>query len=332
MTVTPRDNGFLVYVKREGKRYRYQAQTEAQGYAMEREILDAIEAGREPDPSVISAVSTSGKRTLGQVRDLAAANRWNGTKSGATALLNARIVVDIIGKDKPVEDVDDEDVDAVVSVLLAKGNSWATINRKMSALRTMLKLAHKRKWLAELPDMPHRKEGAGRIKFFTDADLLAIAGRTAMLGKDTEADLWVFLADTGARVSEALQLEWTAITATHGTFWKTKNDLPRTIPLTKRVQAMMVRRRDQSKPFDITYDQARGAWDRVKTLLNKDADGEWVIHTLRHTCASRLVQRGVALLVVKEWLGHKSIQQTMRYAHLAPANLDAAVHVLDAAE
>ena len=35
---------------------------------------------------------------------------------------------------------------------------------------------------------------------------------------------------------------------------------------------------------------------------------------LRHTCASRLVQRGVPLLVVKEWLGHNDIKMTLRYS------------------
>ena len=40
-----------------------------------------------------------------------------------------------------------------------------------------------------------------------------------------------------------------------------------------------------------------------------------------HTCVSRLVQRGVGLKVVQQWMGHKSIQITLRYAHLAPSNL-----------
>ncbi len=44
---------------------------------------------------------------------------------------------------------------------------------------------------------------------------------------------------------------------------------------------------------------------------------------------SRLVQRGVTIPVVKAWFGHNTIQITMRYAHFAPANLLAAVSVLE---
>lgn len=52
-------------------------------------------------------------------------------------------------------------------------------------------------------------------------------------------------------------------------------------------------------------------------------------HTLRHTFASHLVMRGVPLTAVMQLMGHHSMDETMRYAHLAPGFVGSAVRVLD---
>ena len=69
----------------------------------------------------------------------------------------------------------------------------------------------------------------------------------------------------------------------------------------------------------------------VGTAFNRnilDLNGD-VWHTLKHTTASRLVQKGVHLVSVKEIMGHSIIATTMRYAHLAPKNLQDAISVLE---
>jgi hypothetical protein len=58
----------------------------------------------------------------------------------------------------------------------------------------------------------------------------------------------------------------------------------------------------------------------------KIKDFTW--HCLRHAFASRLVMKGVDIRTVQELMGHKTIQMTVRYAHLAPQHTLAAVERL----
>ena len=52
-------------------------------------------------------------------------------------------------------------------------------------------------------------------------------------------------------------------------------------------------------------------------------------HSLRHTFASWLVQRGVSIYEVSKLLGHSEIKTTQIYAHLRSENLSNAVELLD---
>ncbi|MFD3582877.1 tyrosine-type recombinase/integrase [Streptomyces sp. NPDC058683] len=65
-------------------------------------------------------------------------------------------------------------------------------------------------------------------------------------------------------------------------------------------------------------------WPTVEAAYYFDTDGERQLvphyppHSMRHTCASWLVQKGVSLYEVQHLLGHESFQTTQRYAHLQP--------------
>ena len=55
-----------------------------------------------------------------------------------------------------------------------------------------------------------------------------------------------------------------------------------------------------------------------KGLEKDDAKNRTVIHTLRHTFASHLAINGNPIFTIKELMNHSDIEQTMKYAKLAP--------------
>ena len=108
---------------------------------------------------------------------------------------------------------------------------------------------------------------------------------------------------------------------------KLKNNTTRSVPLTRRCVAIVNAIGDFSH---LDYNMTERVWKRLRQDMGLDGDKQFVIHCLRHTCASRLAQSGkVELHFIKEWLGHKSYNMTLRYAHLMPKNLLKAVSILE---
>lgn len=51
---------------------------------------------------------------------------------------------------------------------------------------------------------------------------------------------------------------------------------------------------------------------------DRDAQNKITAHSLRHTHASWLAMAGIDTLQIKEQLGHKTLEMTLRYSHLIP--------------
>ena len=58
-----------------------------------------------------------------------------------------------------------------------------------------------------------------------------------------------------------------------------------------------------------------------KAVRKAELNDKIHFHTLRHSFASRLVQRGASIYVVKELLGHSDVSTTQIYSHLEHKNL-----------
>ncbi|ANG95513.1 integrase [Brucella pseudogrignonensis] len=225
---------------------------------------------------------------------------------------------------------DQEMLDSVIGSLRERGNSNATINRKMAALSKLLRKAHKMGDIYNLPEFVRQKERAGRIRFLEYEEekrlFAAVKGRC-----EDSYRLSIFLVDTGCRLGEAIGLTWNDIQEHRVTFWLTKSNRSRTVPLTKRARKSTDIAHERLKgPFSMLNQvRFRQIWNDAKIEVGLGTDDQVVPHILRHTCASRLVRGGIDIRRVQMWLGHQTLQMTMRYAHLATHDLDSCVKVLE---
>ena len=335
MTVRQRGGKWQVDVYHKGKRPRFTFDTKEEAEAKEAELLYLLKTGKE-----IAQEDNKGpgakphSSSLKALYDLTVSLRWRGTKAERVASRNLWECVTLLGEDRSVDSVTTRDIDEMIMGWEKGGSSGGTINRKLAALSVALKVALERDMLMKLPKLAKRPEGEHRIRWLTGKEESAVIGHLRNMEKHDEADFVEILIDTGFRLSELLHFKVADYSngLMHLHAGATKNDQARAVPATKRVDAIVRKRaiRNSGLLFpNLTGPSIERTWQRVRFLMGLKDDQQFVLHALRHTCASRLIQRGVALAVVQKWMGHKAIQTTLRYAHLAPDNFIEAVKVLE---
>lgn len=333
MPVRQRDDGWQADITHKAQRYRAQFDTKQAAEDWEAMARANLRVGK-PLPEVPSGKVSTG--TLKEALEDAKKTKWREAKAQAGLVLNAQAAIDYFGANKTVGSITSSDIeDYKIFLRDEKGNSGSTINRKLAALSVLLKRGLIRGWIKTVPMIEKEKEGKPREAWFSEKQETEFIATMRKWGKTEFAELTEFLFDTGARISEALALPKTEVYLKDRKvrFVDTKNGESREVGMTDRVYRIMSRRLEEMKGTGETVIFPLSKWT-YRTIFEKVRDHvgltpAYVIHTIRHTTASRLVQRGVDLLPVSKFMGHKSIQVTMRYAKLAPKNILGLVSVLE---
>ncbi|EKY3167848.1 tyrosine-type recombinase/integrase [Cronobacter sakazakii] len=126
---------------------------------------------------------------------------------------------------------------------------------------------------------------------------------------------------TGARWDEAETLTTKQIKSLKVSFFKTKGNRNRTVPISQELYDALPKPKKPGRYFTSCYSAFRSAVKRAELEL---PDGQ-MSHVLRHTFASHFMMNGGNILVLQRILGHTDIKMTMRYAHFAPSHLQEAV-------
>lgn len=200
--------------------------------------------------------------------------------------------------------------------------------------------------LAKLPRFPTIKTDETAWDYYNaqEAERLIASARD-----EQDRLLLMFAVRTGARAGEMLALEWGDVdfhsamimfrrSRTRGVTSPTpKNRKGRSVPMAEALAAALKSHRHLRG--ELVFCQADGSpltlWHLHGALIRASRKaGLRAIrfHDLRHSYASILVKAGCPLAAVQKWLGHSTIQMTMRYAHLAPNDGREYLAAFDASE
>jgi integrase len=238
------------------------------------------------------------------------------------------------GKERPLTEVTPVEIEGY-KVNRRAIVSGSTVNRELALLKRMFNLAIT--WDLFLTTNPVRK-----VKFFREFNIgLRVLSpeeekKLVQNASPYLQDVVRFAVNTGLRIGEIFSLRWSNVNLKEGilTVFASKTEKIREVPINvetrKVLEAWWLNRKNEivfynpetGKPF---VDLKNG----FALACQKAGIAGVTWHTLRHTFASRLVNRGVDIVTVKELLGHSSLSVTMRYAHTNFDSKRAAVEKLD---
>jgi integrase len=247
--------------------------------------------------------------------------------------------------DQYIKERKNERVKGSTNRSIARPVSNATINRELTCLNQILRLAMKYGYIQKNPASEIEKlKESPRWTILKDDE----ARRLIDAASPHLRPILKLLLFTGMRRNEALKLVWAFPDYMRKTYQNekeacsildlnqaliyipkelAKNHKARIVPLSQSLVEMFNEMRNGAKPgsrvFNIS-DIKRS----FKTASKRAGLSNIRIHDLRHTCASRMIEVGINVVDVCELLGHSDLKITMKYCHPSIDNKRQAVERL----
>jgi integrase len=267
--------------------------------------------------------------TLDQVLAVAPPE-WEGTEHGRRSLAAVNSFHEWF------RDIDQTTFQFWTGETLTKWTDWlrtrrqrlspATVNRRVAAVLSVWRRAHRRGLLGPPPTGMYAREPKGRRRVLSPEE----EPRLLEFLSPPYRSLARLLLASGLRVGEALALKWDDVRWIVGEGWSvtvrdSKNGDARTVPgiqrvacFNRQVPGLRDPKDDSIGPFStVSHSAFNHAFRAAKAAIGLEKDDELVPHSLRHTYATRMVVAGVPLSVVARLLGHRTVRTTMRYSHVS---------------
>ncbi len=255
----------------------------------------------------------------------------------------AEFCAEHLGAAQPdLDAVTPDDVRAYLAWSARRGLGKRTIARRLASLRGFFRHACREGWSRRNPAASVAVHRRGRklpvvIRAEPLQGLLDGARERDGFYARREAALLEVAYGGGLRVGEMAGLSWPDLDSTGSVRVVGKGNKERRVPLGQQACRALADWRSELLAVGADATEAvfasrtgrrltvRQIQRVVKRSLSRAAEREGVSpHTLRHSFATHLLDRGADILAVKELLGHESLSTTQLYTHLSRQRLKAA--------
>lgn len=238
-------------------------------------------------------------------------------------------------QDTPIENIDYIFLRKYLALLKEKNMQARTVSRHLSALRSFFKFLNREGYLKTNPmiSVLSPKQDKHLPLFLTEeevAKLIESASLKDERGLRDRAILETFYS-TGMRISEVVSLNSEDIDFISGTIKVMgKGKKERIVPVgecaLRAIRTYLEKRKKNSDVIFLNKNGTRitdrGVRDIVEKYIRITSTKHGVCaHTLRHSFATHLLNRGADLRSVQELLGHANLSTTQIYTHLTTDRL-----------
>jgi len=227
------------------------------------------------------------------------------------------------------------DVRAWLAALHARGLDAVSVARKLAAVRSFYRFLMRRGVVRRNPAREVRAPRVPRklVTFLPTDEALAVVEARPGAADARARDLAVLemLYATGLRVSELAGLDLDDVdhdARSVRVLGKGNKEriVPYGAPAARALRAYLGGRSRATGPMFLNRRGGRLTVRSIHTIVRRAARAAGVSrrvspHTLRHTFATHLLDRGADLRAIQELLGHSRLSTTQRYTHVSTAQL-----------
>ena len=243
------------------------------------------------------------------------------------------------GTEKYIDELSFNDIRYAIAGLSERGEKSTTINRYISAVRTLFAYCKKFDYIKENPCLKLKTVKSDRPyhQVITDQEMYEICSepdKKQMLWPARDKAIFEMLYSSGCRVSELCSLKTTSFSSDYKRakitgkgnkqrFVFFEEDAVKALKEYLKERSVLIQKKQSSFSDYVFLNQSgsqltvRGvAWILSKYTGAGGVNHHFSPHDFRHAFATALVNEGLDIRKVQALLGHSSVSTTQRYTHV----------------